>query len=129
MLKKIRGVRQDDPHRTRDWFQDEFFDLFVWTDLSAAIVAFQLCYDRLNNERVLAWNRDGGFLHRRIDDGEQTPIKNMSPILVTDGRFDAGDITGEFRERAAGLDPATRDFISAKIEQADAGLLAARRSA
>jgi hypothetical protein len=122
MLQKIRGVRQDDASRTRDWFQDDFFDLFVWSEASGAVVAFQLCYDRLKHERVLAWNREGGFLHRRVDDGEHTPIKNMSPILVTDGIFASGALAAEFGERATNLDSAVREFIARKIAQADAGL-------
>jgi hypothetical protein len=32
MLQKIRDVRQDDAPRERHWFQDDFFDLFAWTD-------------------------------------------------------------------------------------------------
>ena len=124
MLRKIRGVRQDDASRTRDWFQDDFFDLFVWSEAPGSVVAFQLCYDRLNHERVLAWRRDGGFLHRRIDDGEQTPIKNMSPILVTDGRFEPDALAAEFHARSGSLDRAVRQFIALKIADAQAGLQA-----
>lgn len=129
MLQKIRSVRQDDPSRTRDWFQDDFFDLFVWSEASGTVVAFQLCYDRLKHERVLAWSSDGGFLHRRIDDGEHTPIKNMSPILVTDGRFVSGVLAAEFDERTTNLDSAVRKFIALKIAQADAGLRAGATAA
>ena len=39
MLQKIRGVRQDDASRTRDGFQDDFFDLFIWYGPSGAVVA------------------------------------------------------------------------------------------
>jgi hypothetical protein len=116
MLQKIRGVRQDDAERTRDWYQDDYFDLFVWTDAAGAVVAFQLCYDRLNQERVLAWSRDGGFLHRRVDDGEQ------SPILVTDGVFAADEVALEFDRRADALDPSVRAFLLRKITEADAAL-------
>jgi hypothetical protein len=120
MLQKIRGVRQDDESKERNWFHDEFFDLFVWTGPAGEVSAFQLCYDRPGNERVLAWSGAGGFLHRRIDDGEHTPVKNMTPIMVTDGRFAAGDIADEFAVRAAGLDARVREFIHRKI--AEAGL-------
>ena len=64
MLQKIRGVRQDDASRERHWFQDDYFDLFVWTDAAGKVLAFQLCYDRLRNERVLAWNAEHGWLRR-----------------------------------------------------------------
>lgn len=122
MLQRIRGVRQDDAERIREWYQDDYFDLFVWTDTAGAVVAFQLCYDRLNHERVLAWSRDGGFLHRRIDDGEQSPIKNMSPILVTDGVFAADEVALEFDRRADALDSSVRTFLLRKITEADTAL-------
>lgn len=118
MLQKIRGVRQDDESKERNWFQDGFFDLFVWTGKAGEVVGFQLCYDRLNNERVLAWSEAGGFVHRRIDDGEHTPVKNMSPIMVADGLFAAGSIAAEFGVRAAGLEARTRKFIRRKIGEA-----------
>jgi len=122
MLREIRGVRQDEAAPERHWFQDDFFDLFVWTDESGAVVAFHLCYDRSNHERVLAWNATAGFIHRRIDDGEQTPVKNMSPIMTADGRFEAGGVAAEFEQRSVGLDARVRDFIRGKIDEAGAWL-------
>jgi hypothetical protein len=118
MLQKIRRVRQDDASRERQWFQDDLFDLFVWTDESGTIVAFQLCYDRPNRERILAWNKTSGFSHRGVDDGEATPLKNMSPIMVTDGNFAAERIAAEFGRRGKELDPRLHDFIYAKIGEA-----------
>jgi hypothetical protein len=122
MLRKIRGVRQDETGRERHWFQDEFFDLFAWTDATGDVVAFQLCYDRLNRERVLAWSGPAGFVHRRIDDGEQLPVQKMSPIMVADGQFAADSVAVEFDRRSALLDARWRDFIRAKIGEAPAGL-------
>jgi hypothetical protein len=57
MLQKIRGARQDNASRERQWFQDDYFDLFFWTDAAGKVLAFQLCYDRLRHERVLAGAR------------------------------------------------------------------------
>ena len=118
MLQKIRAVRQDDASRERHWFQDDYFDLFVWTDATGKVLAFQLCYDRLRQERVLAWSAERGFIHRRVDDGEQLPAKNMTPIMVADGWFDAADIGAEFDVRGRGMDAAVRDFIRRKIGEA-----------
>lgn len=118
MLSEITAVRQDGPDRKRLWFQDEFFDLFVWTDPAGKVLAFQLCYDRLKRERVLAWNEKGGFAHRRIDDGEQTPLKNRAPILVADGAFPAAKVGAEFERRNTALESGLRDFIRVKIREA-----------
>jgi hypothetical protein len=122
MLQQIRSVRQDDPSRQRCWFQDDYLDLFVWTDASGAVVAFQLCYDRSNHERILAWSATAGSIHRRVDDGEQTPVKNMSPIMVADGQFGADAVGAEFQRRGMEIDLRLRDFIRGKIDEAAARL-------
>lgn len=120
MLQKIRGVRQDDTDRERHWFQDDFFDLFVWTDAAGEVVAFQLCYDRLKRERVLAWSEPTGFIHRRIDDGEELPVQKMTPIMVADGQFAVDGIAAEFDNRSASIDTGWRQFIRTKIDEAAA---------
>ena len=51
MLQKIRGARQDNASRERQWFQEDYFDLFFWTDAAGKVLAFQLCYDPLRHER------------------------------------------------------------------------------
>ena len=126
MLQKIRGVRQDVADRERHWFQDEFFDLFAWTDATGKIVAFQLCYDRLHRERVLAWSELAGFVHRRIDDGEALPVQKMAPIMVADGQFEAHRIAAEFDRRTAAIDPHWRQFIRNKIDEAATLLFVAK---
>lgn len=118
MLTEIRAVRQDADGRRRHWFQDDFFDLFAWTDAAGDIVAFQLCYDRLKDERVLAWSSGAGFAHRRIDDGEDLPGPKMSPLMVADGLIDAGRIADEFERRSGGLDARWRGFVLARIAEA-----------
>lgn len=122
MLREMAGVRQDDARLRRRWFQDEFFDLFVWTGQDGRITAFQLCYERQRSERVLAWSEAAGFIHRRIDDGEHTPVKNLAPIMVADGVFCAPRVAAEFEHRDAALDPALRQFMRARIQEADARL-------
>ncbi len=118
MLQKIHGVRQDDADRERHWFQDDFFDLFAWTDKAGEVVAFQLCYDRLKRERVLAWSGPTGFIHRRIDDGEELPAQKMAPMLVADGQFAADDIAMEFDNRSTFIGTRWRQFIRTKIDEA-----------
>ena len=118
MLQEIRSIRQDDPDRTCKWFQDDFFDLFTWVDKAGEVVAFQLCYDRLKQERVLAWSGETGFLHRGIDDGEFIPSQKMAPIMIADGVFEAQDIHAEFASRSEGVDPMLRNFMLAKIDEA-----------
>ena len=129
MLREVAGVRQDDARLRRRWFQDEFFDLFVWTGTCGEVTAFQLCYDRLRHERVLAWSESGGFIHRRIDDGEHTPVKNMAPIMVADGAFPGARIAAEFENRDASLEQDLRHFVRARIREADSQLPQQNRAA
>src|ERR1700686_1876988 len=104
MRQKIRGVRKDDTDRERHGFQDEFFDLFAWTDAAGAVVAFQLCYDRLKRERVLVCSEPTGFIHRRINDGEESPVQNMAQAMVADGKCAGGPIAAGFDSRSASID-------------------------
>ncbi len=120
MLHKIRAVRQDDADRQRHGFQDDFFDLFAWTDVAGKVIAFQLCYNRLNHERVLAWSEESGFSHRRIDDGEELPGPKMTPVMVADGTFAGLRIAAEFDNRSTNRDLRWRQFIRGKIGEASA---------
>ena len=123
-MRKIRWVQQDGSGRERHWFQDEYFDFFAWTDATGEVVAFQLCYDRMNRERVIAWNESAGFMHRRIDDGEELPTRNLSPLLVADGWFAADRVTAEFDARSTSMASRLREFIGMKIAQVPAHLSA-----
>jgi hypothetical protein len=117
MLKEIDGVRQDDPTLRRRWFQDDYFDLFVWQSADAAIVAFQLCYDIASRERVLSWRKASGFSHNRIDSGEATPKRNMSPILVADGILPVDEVLPRFVRHARDIDRAVGSFIAGRLRE------------
>ena len=120
MLEAIRALRQDDPDRVRYWFQDEYFDFFVWTDTAGEVLSFQLCYDRLQHERVLAWNSTAGFSHRRIDDGESLPGHKMAPLMMADGVFAMHPVVAEFERRSTGIELRWRQFMLAKLDEAAA---------
>ena len=101
-------------HRTteprRRWFADEYFDLVVWTSKSA-IVAFDLCYDKPRFERALTWSREHGWGHFRVDSGEDTPVKNRTPILVSDGLFPKAQVLAHLTVRAFVLTK-LQEFVS-----------------
>ena len=86
-----------------------------------------MCYDRLKNERVLDWRKDGGFSHRRVDDGEARPGYKMSPLVVVDGRFLGFRIAREFEARGAALSPDLRNFMLVRIGEAGKLLANPRR--
>ena len=112
MLQEIILHRQDDPNRRKRWFQDNYFDLFTWQSPTDEIVAFQLCYDRKGNERVVSWDSRQGFEHSCIDDGEAVPHRNMTPVFTSCSTLSAqSDVSTLFTEASAKIDPAISAFV------------------
>ena len=98
MITEITGVRQINGDPRRRWFSNEDFDLIVWLDdPDDHISGFQLCYDKTAYQRALTWHSEHGYLHNRVDDGENTPGKyKAAPILVCDGIFEKEIIAAQF---------------------------------
>ncbi len=115
----LKELKPKDPGRR--WFADDYFDLIVWISHNGAITGFQLCYDVRHAERALTWTREKGFLHERVDAGEENPAKNRTPILVPDGLFRHQEVRERFLAESAEIDPAVRNFVSEKLEQYPGG--------
>src|SRR5512137_883623 len=99
MLKEVRDVRQVPGDARRRAFFAEDLDLTVWFERDDSILGFELCYDKGTNERAVRWNRHEGFLHQKVDDGENRPGRYKStPILLPDGLFPAKKISRLFAE-------------------------------
>lgn len=114
MLREISAVRQDRADLRRRWFQDDYFDLFVWVARDGDIAAFQLAYDRGGKERVLSWDRDTGYLHRHVDNGERSPFQKMTPLLRGAARFPRLAVMAQFDARSNGLEDGIRRFVRDK---------------
>jgi hypothetical protein len=116
MLREVQEVRQVPQEPRRRWFTDEDFDLIVWQDEQAAIIAFQLTYDKTTDEHSLTWRAGEGYAHNRIDDGELEPAKYKStPILVRDGEFDSSGIAERFQKASGRIDQGIATFVTEKI--------------
>ena len=98
MLRE-QPARSPDGGLSRRWFADDFFDLYVWSDASGAIVGFQLCYGKPDAEHALDWTPDG-FSHHAVDPGEDDPrdplasplygdLAGLPPLFVTVGGDEA----------------------------------------
>ncbi len=114
-LTEIRNILQEEKYNKR-WFQDDYFDLMVWYD-SSDIAGFELCYDRIANEHVFMWWKDSGAAHYAVDSGSDTPLKNMTPLYVSDGSVDARALLARFSESAQAIEPALSEFVSLKIQE------------
>jgi hypothetical protein len=115
-LRELRSVRQDPGEPFRRWFRSAELDLIVWQDPRGVVVSFQLCYEEDDESKALTWTRDGGFSHRRVDDGEGRPARHkMTPILVPDGTFSRDRVLALFERSSTELDPHVRDLVAAKL--------------
>jgi hypothetical protein len=116
MLKEVRNVRQVPGDARRRFFSSAGLDLTVWFDDRDDILGFELCYDKGLNERALRWNRVDGFLHLKVDDGENRPARYKgTPILVLDGVFSAKKISRLFLDSSRDMDRSIADFILRKL--------------
>lgn len=116
MLHEIRETRQIAEEKPRRWFTDETMDLIVWQDEDNGIDGFQLCYDKPFAEHALTWRKDSGFLHNRVDDGEDRPGSHKGPpILVPDGKFNLLAIAEKFRQAAREIDHGVAEFVYQKL--------------
>ena len=113
MLAEVEDVRQSEEESDRRWFSDDYFDLFVWED-EEGITGFQLCYDKMMDERALTWRRGGIVTHHGVDSGTG-PHNMRTPILVADGPVDARDLSERFLAQAGNLDPELVDLVYSTI--------------
>ncbi len=115
MLREIPAGRRDLAGLTRRWYTDADFDLYVFTDAAGGLVELQLCYDKCGTERMLAWHRDRGYAHGRIDDGQDRPGRARTPIIAAAGRCDSGRLAREFVRASLALDDALFDAVYRKL--------------
>ncbi len=116
-MKENTHVRQIAGEPRRRWFSSENLDLIVWLNDDDTFAGFELCYDKMCNERSIRWHAGEHFLHTAVDDGEQRPGKyKASPILVADGIFDARRIHSLLAGEAQSLPKDVADFVLRALE-------------
>ncbi|MBI3297804.1 MAG: hypothetical protein HYZ75_06560 [Elusimicrobia bacterium] len=117
MLAELQGVSQPggQPGRRR-WFADEEMDLIIWQSESGALLSFQLCYDKTGFERAFSWKDGAPPTHAAVDQGEDLPTDNRSPVLLPDGRPPLAAVVADFRRRAVGLDAGLVARVVAVLE-------------
>jgi len=115
LLKEFKNARQHRGEPFRRLFSDNFFDLYVWFAPTGSILGMQLCYDYQDDGRALTF-LNGRYSHDAIDNGEGSPLKNLSPILVADGVFPkqmiAEKFEGESMELPAEISEYVKDVIA-----------------
>ena len=105
MLREIpRPHDESGAGTTRRWFSDSNMDLCVWSADDGTVTGFQLAYDKHKGERALTWQRDGGFRHSVVDDGELSGGHKGSPLLSPGTAVDASRLRREFQSAGTQLD-------------------------
>ena len=102
----------------RRWFSSSYFDLIIWQNDLSEITRFQLCYDKQGQERALTWTEGRDFDHNYIDDGETTPLRNETPVLLADGLFPAMVVLDKFIADSGVIEQQIRSFIIEKLNSA-----------
>jgi hypothetical protein len=117
VLKELHDVRQIAGESLRRIFSDQYMDLTVWLDGRGGIRGFELCYDKGHAERAVRWDREQGFLHQKVDDGENRGYDHKeTPILVPDGTFAAKKISRLFHDNSRDIDNAVADFVCRTLQ-------------
>jgi len=96
---------------------DDYFDLIVWYAADGSVHGFQLCYERLRNERAVTWIRGEGFRHDGVDTGDSGPTKNGTPILFPGGVFPGALVLHEFEKRSEDLSREIRQLVLSRLAE------------
>ncbi len=114
MLKE-HTTRQVSGDPRRRWFFDDSMDLIVWVDEDSTILGFQLCYEFMRDELAFTWTADSGYSNSRVDTGEASPEKNLSPILIRDRHFPKERVLKRFRSCSTDLDQGIRRQVLSRL--------------
>jgi len=118
MLEEVRKVaQQKGVEGARRWFADDQMDLIVWYSAGGRISGFELCYDKDGDEHSLLW-RGGRLTHAAVDQGEDLPTDNRSPIVVSGRRPLPRRVLAEFRRRAEKLEHEIAELVIAQLKNA-----------
>ena len=115
LLREFKNVRQE-PGSRRRWFDATDLELIVWYDSAGTQTGFQLIYWLPDGERALTWRNSAGFKNCRVDTGDASPLKNMSPVLQADGVVPWSYLEELFRQRAESLEPSLCEHVQTRLQ-------------
>lgn len=117
MLVEYKNVRQVPGQGWRRWFEGPLYELIVWYQPDGkTIEGFQILYRLKGQEHALTWREGEGFDHARVDSGTQSPLKNLTPILLPNGSIPWPQVRQEFAAGGGALEPELRDFVGRRLE-------------
>ncbi|NOZ11566.1 MAG: hypothetical protein GXP09_11060 [Gammaproteobacteria bacterium] len=116
MLTEIPSTINHSESSRRRWFSNANMDLFLWQGKADEVLGFQFCYDKNHQERMFSWFTDTGYQHCHIDDGEASPKRNMSPILLANANPYDQDLVSRFCANAVNIDPRIASCVAQHLD-------------
>ena len=113
-LREIKVSRQDDPAVMKRWFENDYFDLFLWSSADQPF-HMQLCYGKPRHERAVSWREGFGYFHDGVLSNSPGDMVAKSSILQAGGSFDFTQVNARFLQESQGLETALRKFVLEKL--------------
>jgi len=124
MLSENKTVRQRYGDGYRRWFLDDYFDLIIWYDDSKRnLIGFQLCYEKLQNERAVTYKIENDRIirsHRYITSSLAVPPKKdaqMTAILKGDADRLNPEVIEKFLKEFGKLEEDLKLFIVKELNE------------
>jgi hypothetical protein len=110
-MREITRTAQRVNEPRRRWFTHSDVDLYVWEDVdSGRIVAYQLCYDKRGDERVVHWNEKRGFGYAEVRELND-PLVNATPTFHVADDFDPSATLTRLKVVRGDMDAAVFQFV------------------
>jgi hypothetical protein len=114
LFREFKHVRQE-PGRRRRWFEAPEATLIVWYDFTGVATGFQILLQLEEGERALTWRLGAGFSYSRVDSGDESPFKNLAPILRVDRAIPWAEVEARFLRHAASLETDLLDLVQTRL--------------
>lgn len=119
----MQNVQQVRGEAKRRWFFCHDIDLVVWEEADGAICGFQLAYDKHRDEHSFSWDKERGFSHYVVDDGEPMAGVNDTPFLYADGPFKRDRVLDLFLAMSSEVPADIVAFVEARLREFNGPLL------
>ena len=113
-LREITALLQREGEGHRRWFTSPTADLFVWLK-PGRLDSFEFCYDKPRREKSVRWSAEQGLRFFRIDDGEDSPLHNRTPIAWPAQDVDRETAALRFESLGAGIEAPVYRFVLGRI--------------
>ena len=123
MLRELKKVQQVTGEPKRRWFFAHELDLVVWEEEDGSVSGFQLAYDKHRNEHSISWQKDRGYSHYVVDDGEPVAGANHTPFLYMDGPFESHRVLELFLATSSEVPANIVACVEARLREFDGSLV------